>query len=499
MGIIQRQGLKHTIVSYAGVGIGLLSTLFIYPRVTEIYGLFQLLFGSAALCVSFFSLGFSIQAVKFFPNFKNEENNHNGFLGYLLLGGLVGFVLFLILLPFVKWLLLDVLFEGKENRELFSRYFYYIIPLVFLLIMNSIFLKFTSNFHRIVVPNILEQLLIKITLPILTLLVIGSYISTNSFVQGVILNYILVFVGLVLYLKFLGQLHLQPKLQFITKARAKEMSEYSLFGLLNSLGSQLAFRIDTLMVAGMINISSGGVYAIVNVISDVIMKPARGIIAISSPIISKSWAINDLEEIQMIYKKSSTILLIIGCFVFLGIWGSIDDLITVMPNSETIRPGKYVILFLGLAKLFDLSTSVNSEIISYSKAFRFNFYALLILAVLNVIFNLIFIPQYQIVGAAMATFCSIALFNLVKLIFIWIKFKMQPFSKSTLQILTIVGLNWAIIFFLPLNFNPIVNILLRSILLTLIYGSLILYFRVSPDVNDMTTNGWKKIKSLINT
>ena len=40
MGVIQRQGLKHTIVSYFGVLIGLFSTIFIYPRVPELYGLF---------------------------------------------------------------------------------------------------------------------------------------------------------------------------------------------------------------------------------------------------------------------------------------------------------------------------------------------------------------------------------------------------------------------------------------------------------------------------
>jgi len=493
MGIIQRQSLKHTIVSYVGVIIGLLSVIFIYPREEELYGLFQLISGSALLCTSFFMLGFNIHSVRSFPEFKNEENGHNGFLAFLLTGALVGFVLFLILLPGIKYLFLDVLFKNSSGRELFERYFYYLIPIVFLFIFNAILLRYISNFHRIVVPNILDQLLIKIATPLLIILFILGKLDVTQFIQGIVLTYIIVFTGFIFYTKFLGQLHLKPNFGFITRPMAKEMREYSIFGLLNALGSQVAFRIDTIMVAAMVSISSGGIYAIVNVISDVITKPYKAINAIAAPIISESWNTNDSAEIKNIYQKSSITLLILGCFIFLGIWLSVDDLFLIMPKSELISQGKYVIFFLGLAKIFDLATSVNSYIIGFSKKFRFNFYALLILAILNIIFNLIFIPRYQIVGAAIATFCSLLLFNIAKLIFIWAQFKIQPFTLSTLKILLLVGFCWALIYFIPFNFHPFINILLRSVLLTIIYGSLTLYFNISQDVNDMVGKYWHKI------
>jgi len=497
MGVIQRQGLKHTIVSYAGVVIGLLSVLFIYPREEELYGLYKLIFSSAILCTSFFMLGFNIHAVRSFPVFKNDKNGHNGFLGLLISGGFVGFLLFLILLPFIKYLFLDILFLNSNSRETFETYFYYLIPIVFLFIFNAIFLKYISNFHRVVIPNILDQLLIKINLPILTLLFIGDYFTTKMFVQGVVFNYLIVFIGLIIYTKSLGQLFLKTKFKFVKKPLAKELGENSIFGLLNALGSQVATRIDTLMVAAMVSISAGGVYAIVDVISDVITKPYKGINAIAAPIISKSWNNNDLDEIKKIYQKSSITLLVLGWFIFLGTWLSIDDLFLIMPQSDIMETGKYVIFFLGLARLFDLATSVNSFIIIYSKKFRFNFYAILVLAVLNIIFNLIFIPKYQIVGAAIATFCSLVLFNLAKLIFIWVQFKMQPFTIATLKILMIVGICWGSIYLIPLDFHPIVNILLRSISLTILYGWMVLYFNISPDINNTVQNGLEKIKGFL--
>ncbi len=492
MGVIQRQGLKHTIVSYFGVFIGLFSTLLIYPRIPELYGLFKVIIDSTLLCVSFFSFGLSIHAVKFFPDFKDQKTGHHGFLSFLLIGSLIGFLFFLVCLPLLKYLLLDVLLKNSASIDLLTEYFYYLVPMVFLFIFNAIFFKYVSNFNRVVIPNIFE-IFIKISLPILALLFLGDYINTQYFVLGIILNYVIVLIGFLIYTKSLGQLFFKINLNFIKPPLAKEIKKFSLFGLLNTLGGTLAFKIDTLMVAGMIDITSSGIYGIVHVITEVIMKPAKGIVAISSPIISASWKKNDLENIKMIYQKSSTILLIIGCFVFLGIWGSIYDLMEIMPNTEMMQTGINVILFLGLARLVDLATSVNSDIISFSKKYQFNFYALMVLAVLNITFNLFFIPIYGLVGTAIATFCSVTLFNLVKLIFIWINFKMQPFTLATVKILLLAGLCWLMIHFIPFNFHPIVNILLRSILLTIVYGGLTLYLEISPDVNGMVRGGLNKL------
>ena len=149
------------------------------------------------------------------------------------------------------------------------------------------------------------------------------------------------------------------------QALAKEISVYAFYGVLGLLGGQLAFRIDTLMVGGMIDISSAGIYTIVAVLTEVIVKPARAILGIAGPIIAKSWKENNLAEIQMIYQKSSLNLLIVGLFIFLGIWLSLESLFLLMPNSEGLMTAKYVVFFLGLAQVVNMGTSVNNEIITF--------------------------------------------------------------------------------------------------------------------------------------
>ncbi len=485
MGVIERQSIKHTLVNYVGVAIGLLSTLFVYPRATELYGLYQLVFGSSLIVMAIFLLGFNVLAIKFFPRFKNEDNGHNGFLLLLLKGGLAGFTFFLLFFPLVRYILLDLLFEDNDNRDLFAAHFYYIIPVVFLFIFNNLFTKYISNFHRIVIPTILDQLLIKLVLPLLVILYLLKSIDLNLFFILIVVNYAIVLLGLILYTKQLNQLHLGGNKSFLSKPLKKEMRSFASYGMLNALGNQLAFRIDIMMVGGLVSISAGGVYAIVNVLIDVITKPAKAITAIANPIISESWEKDDTGEINKIYKKSSILLLIVGLYIFLGIWLSVDDLFNIMPDSEKMRQGKYVILLLGMAKLFDLATSVNTQIIANSTKFRFNFYSLLFLAVLNVIFNLYFILTLNMgmVGAALATLCSLGLFNLLKLVYIKVQFGMQPFSAKTIFLLAIAAVSFAVCYCLPLDFHPIVNIIIRSLVLSILYLLGVIKFKISDDFN----------------
>ena len=57
MGIVQRQGLKYSLVNFAGLAISLVSTVLLYPRVQAEYGLIGFLSTTALLLLPFASLG----------------------------------------------------------------------------------------------------------------------------------------------------------------------------------------------------------------------------------------------------------------------------------------------------------------------------------------------------------------------------------------------------------------------------------------------------------
>ena len=180
MGVIQRQGFKHSIVNLLGMAIGILSTIFIYPLAPEIVGLFRTLFDAAVLSFLVIQFGSPTSAIRFFPKYRDEESGHKGFLSWLLIIYAGGFVLYMIFFPWIHELISKQLFH--ERNQIYSDFIVYIIPLTFCVGLINLLSRYISNFRRIVIPSALEGLTIKIALPVLILLYLNKWIS----VEGVI-------------------------------------------------------------------------------------------------------------------------------------------------------------------------------------------------------------------------------------------------------------------------------------------------------------------------
>lgn len=474
-------------VQFAGIGISAVSMLFIYNLSIFAYGLVQTFIAAASFIGPFVLLGATVISVKFFPEYKNEAKKHSGFLGLMLLLGLTGFLLFVMMFPILKPFILHFFFE-QQPEDLANQFIILLVPLVFAIAFSRIGALYASNFQRIVIPVILEEFLIRITLPLLILGYFLQYLGLQQVLWGVFATYAVGCIGIYIYIKKLGQFYIKPALSSYSKKKAWEMAKYGGYGILSGLGTKTAFYIDTLMVSALMNFGDTGVYAISLFIANTIGQPIRSLIGIAQPIISKAFAEDNLEEIKSIYQKSSLNLLIFGVFLFLGIWSNLDDIFQIMPNTEPMKAGKWVVFFLCLAKLSDMATSVNNEVINYSKYYYYNFIAILGLGIFNVLCNLYLIPRYEIVGAAMATFISLTLFNIIKLIIIYFKFKIIPFTRQTFLIILSGAFVYGILWILPITEHPVIDILIRSAIIIGIYPLLVFKLKISEDYNGIVTN-----------
>lgn len=484
MGVIKRQGLKNSLVNYAGVLLGVVNVLFIYTHSFEQYGMVQWFLSTSLLLMPFILMGMNAVVIKFFPVFQDAEQQHNGFLGMLLIGATIGIVLFV--LAFV--LLAPHIITLYEDKPLIYQAFFWLMPLVCLRGVIELLTQYVSNFQRIVIPAVLNQL-IKVTLPILIILFLFEKITSLQIMYGVVANYVIVLFFLIIYIKKIGQFYVRPQFHFIQKPLWKEMKTYAGYGILGLLGTHLALRIDTVMVGTLIGELTTGHYGVVLLIASVIEIPTFALMKITGPIVASAWKKQDLKHIEELYKKSSLNLLIVGVFIFIGIWSCLDNLFELLENGEELYVVKNVVLFIGLAKLIDMLTSINNQIIGYSEYFRFNFYAILAMAVFNIITNLIFIPIYGGNGAAMATLASLSLYNLLKFSYVKYRFKMMPFSWNTLWVIVLGIAVYALTFLVPDTAYPLLDILIKGSFITIIFGGLTLLFKLSPDLNELAMTG----------
>ncbi len=498
MGVILRQGFKHSIVTTIATIIGMLNVLFIYTYVLtkEELGLYRYLVSIAQLIAPFLLLGFGQVSVRFFSTFEQKKEKNNGFLFFLLIVPLIAFILFVIACLFFKDKILASYVDHPDAQVLY-KYLPLVPFLILALMISGLLTKYTANFKRIVVPEIFSNLWLKIAIPILAIAYFFEYIIFYDFIIYTVIAHLLSSTALALYLGWLGKLNLRPNFNLFKPKLLKEIRYYAAYALMGGMGTLIATRIDTYMVGTLIDMEETGVYSIALFIATVIGIPSKSIFRITTPIIAQLWHDNNLPNINKLYRKTALNLLVVGLLLLIGIWASIDLLFEVIPNGDGYKAGKYVVLLLGLAKIIGMVTGLSSSVIMYSYLYRFNFYMSLILAVLNIVFNLIFIPLYGIVGVALATLSSIFIFNLLKYLFVLVKFKMQPFSWQMMGVLALALIAYLSTFLIPKSGIAFLDIIINSICITLIYVPGILYFNFSEDLTLLKQTILKKGRAFL--
>lgn len=499
MGVIIKQSIKSTFISYVGILLGAFNILLLFPKYLkpEEFGLIRLLQDIPFLFALFVQLGASSITDRFFYHFK-EKQRDNGFLSMLLLYPLIGFTLFLL----TFFIFLDF-WKAKfaSNASLLVDYFVYLVPLTLFMMYTSVMESYLRANLSINWSNFARDVLVRIFYTVFVVVYALKLISFNALVYLIVLGYFLSLVTLFIHARRLNIFYLTPSFKLPEKPLMKEMGTYLIYLIPGTAGSLIAQKIDTIMLALIgdgdhsnptlhnIGLEYIAIYSLAYFISSVIDVPRRSLTQISIPILSAALKEHDMQKVSSLYKKSSITQYIAGVFIFLIIWINIDDLFLFIPNNELYRQGKYVILFVGLSKLFDMATSINGEIIQLSKYFRFNILTILLLAVLTVTLNNVFIPKYTIVGAAIALAITILLYNTVKTYFIWYKMKLSPFTKDMIPVSLFCLAVLACTALFPYTPGSLLQSIFwiggRSFVFCILLYFLIRKFKISEDLNKL--------------
>jgi len=467
-----------------GAFIGTISTLYIYPLDTDLYGTLQFLIAAVGLLLPFAGIGVQALTVRFFPEFNQGSKSNHGFLGLLYLLLAIGIFIFSVLTFFLQEPFYALLRMINMDDAIFRNNFTSIFVLLCITLFVERTHQFLTNYQRVFVPYILYEFWLKIFIPAFVLLSVFQGVSHELIKWLFIACKLGSLLGLLYYTYLLGALQLKVDWSFLNKERIKIMANYSMVGIIGSIGSVLAFQVDKVMVTGFEGVTSNAIYSIALFIANVIIIPSQSIIPLASAQISRFSNKGEQEKIQDLYAKSSITMLIIGLGMFLVIWWNIDDIFSLTPKKDTLMLGKMVVLYLGIARLIDMITGVNNQIIAFSKYYRWNLLFVFLMGVLTVTSNLYFIPRLGITGAAVATFISLTLFNLLKYSFIWYVFNMQPFGRSTLYVLLLGALASVVAWAIPETPWLLVNIAFRTLLISGLFFLPIYYFRISEDISD---------------
>ena len=465
MSVVARQGFKYSIIGYLGFLLGTFSAIFVFPHDMEFYGKLRYVLPTAEMLLPVVVFGLSFSNVKFYTQ-SREDGKHQNFLSLSLVGILLNFIIFLI-----GYFAVNLIFPKLQETEMWQMK-RLILPLILVLAFSAVFNKYLSNFKRIAIPNVFENLLPK--LANLGAFCIFFFLGFPE--KAAYLFFIFMFVlglfGYVYYTNRLEKLKPDFSTDYIKKDNLwKEVLNYSFYGFLGNIGNFVAVRIDSVMIGEFLGFEPNGVYNTLYSIISLITVPAMGLYSISAPIINKHLAGNDFEELDRLHKKSSLVLFFLGFVLLSCVLVGFPYLTHFIKNGELLRQSEPVIWVLGFAMLFDLATGFNGHIISLSKYYRFNIVVMLFLAVTTVTLNLYFLhnTNLELFGVAIATAISLTLFNIAKIVFNYIKFGVFPLTIEMIYALIIGTLGITVAVILPEFKSSFVNLFYKPAIVLLMF------------------------------
>ena len=507
MGIIAKQSIQGTIVTYLGVAVGFVTTFFVLTRFlsAEEIGLARVLIDAATLFIGLAQLGTSSSIIRFYPHFKakgekqeaRDENTEHGFFFWTMIIPMVGFSLFTAIYcacytPLSQWF--------GEKSPLFVEYYYMVIPMAFFMLYQTIFETNANVRMHIVIPRAVRELITRIGLLIVYLLYAFECLDINGYVIALCVVYAVAMLCNMGYLFSLGEISLRPDMQFLRQNRSliRQYVLYTGFLLISAVASVLAPTLSSFFITAEMGLSFTGIFAIATYIAVMVSIPYRSMTAIASPQLATAIKENNQHETAHLMQQVSSTLLLIGGMILCVIWLNIDLIFHILPNGETYASARQVVLILGTSQLIIAVCSFTSSALNYSRFYAFSLLFSFILTALSIMLNNLLIPHFGMNGAAISNLLAYGIYFLLIVLTVRFTLHTPTFThqhlKIILLIIVIINLN-----FLWLKHLPINNIWISSIVRTIVLiggGCVVAWVKnLSPEINQQVRSIISKYKS----
>ncbi|HMC00613.1 MAG TPA: polysaccharide biosynthesis C-terminal domain-containing protein [Flavobacteriaceae bacterium] len=484
MGIVITQSIKNTVITYLGFAIGAINVLFLFTNFLSDYyfGLITFILSTANIMMPIMTFGVHNTIIKFYSSFKTRQSQ-NSFLTLML------FLPILIIIPvgLIGYFSFDIISHwlAKEN-DVIGDYVYLIFISSIAFAYFEVFYSWSKVQLKSVFGNFMKEVFHRICITILLFALYLNYLTVNQLIISIVGVYILRMLIMNIYafsLRF-------PVFKFSRINGLTSILKYTALIIIAGSVANVILEIDKFMLGQYIAIENVAYYGVAVYIAAVIGVPARSLHQIANPLTAKYLNEKNTVELENFYKKSSLNLFVISGFIFLLIILNINELYKLIP--EEFSGGLLVVFLISFSKLIDNLLGNNNAILFNSSYYRMVLVLGVFLALLTVAFNLYFIPKYGLNGAAFASFIALLIYNAAKIWFVQAKFSMMPFTVNTVKTFVLILVCIGIFYFWDFSFNPVINIILKSIIITLFYGLVVYIFKFSEDISNILNNLLKK-------
>ena len=457
MGIVLRQSFKNVVATYLGFAIGALNTLFLFTYFLSKaqYGLVSYITSTATILSPLIAFGVNNTLVRYYTAYqdKKEQAQFNLMLCFLPLliivpatfVGVIGYE------QIAQWL-------SAKNEEVRDYVF-----LIFLTSVAMAYFEIAYAWTRVqlktVFGNFLKEVFHRVGVMLLLLAIYLQLIDFHQLIWGVFLVYALRMLLMFVFAFYVRR----PQFAWGLPKNKKEVFLYSLFVILSGSVASVLMDIDKFMLNQYLPIGEIAVYNVAIFTATVIAIPYRSIYQIVSPLTAQFMNQNKPKELSDLYKRSTVNTYFVSMVICVLIIVNAQQCYALLPDKD-YSTGLTVLVIISVVKLSDALVGFNNAVLLNSPYYRTVLFLGVFLVIGTVLMNMWLIPLYGINGAGLATLIAFSSYNLLKSVFVYRKYNLQPFYKETLQttLFGIVAIGG--FFFWDFPFHPLVNISLKSLL-----------------------------------
>ncbi len=480
MGVVRKESSFSTLSAYFGAALGLVNKIILLPRFFDLdqVGLLNISINMAMTLAQLALLGYGIVTIKFFPFFKDRENMHNGilFLGFIF--GSIGFLLIGSAFLLCKDLILNHL---SVNSALLVEHYHIIFIIGFFFLGFNIYTCYLQVLFKTYVVSLIRDIFLRVMVTVSIFLYAVNLVTFEEFIWIFTVSNCSIALIIIAYVIWLKQNFIRPKLGKEIRQNLREIVGYGFFAFLGSTSYLIVMTVDAVMVADMVSLEKAGVYTTYMYVTAFILFPYRALTSVSAPKVGEFWKTENITGLQELYQRVSFLSLLFGLVLFFGIWINRNNLVKL--TTPEFAGAEIALLLLALTKLIDMASGLNTSILMASKMFKYDLILNIFLAFLSIILNIQLIRLYGIDGAALATFISWTIIQIGRVLLLYIAYGLYPFSSKMLSLLLFAGIAFIPDFFIPVSDPFWVDIAVRSITYAFVYGILVYFSGVSPDVN----------------
>lgn len=474
--------------------LGYLYRLIIARIGTETYGLINIAIGVVSFLVIFSLLGLEAGIERYVAYFKGKKEDKKiyGVLSSSLLISLVLSLFFCVLLFIFSDKIAILVFHNIKLGSVL-KFFSITIPFYALSRISLAALRaIKKNQYEVYSKAIFENVTkIVLTLILVYFLGLGLFGLSSAFLISII-------GGGLLSIYFLYKQILKPLKNYKSIFVEREIINYSLHLMFFSLFYLVLAWTDTLMIGSFLTASKAGIYNVALPTASLLVISPLALKSLFLPTITTLYAQNENLKIKQVYNTINRWVFLINLPLLSLLIIFSKQILNILFGSEYIS-GFLCLIVLGIGYFVYSFLESSSAILGMLRKSRIILFNSILVAVLNIVLNIILIQKYGILGGAIATSISLIILGLLVSIEGWFYTGLQPIQKGYIKILIMLF----IISFIPFWIKKIISIsfinlaLISICFIGLYIGLLLLTNSIKKEDIDLLKFGYARVVNTV--